>query len=473
MPPILSLRRICLLLVIFLFFPLLKVEAFQGSLGGSVFGGGRTQKIGAARPVAQPTGEAPKPQLLNADSNPTLRYPVAVLESSVSCGWLDVTRTDVTYTVVESGRKSRAPSGKKFGMGGGQYLVAPADAAGSEEFNFSSSQIKASGLKGNALMIAFSNRTPQLIYLPQEQWGTVEKPRQFQAAAALNLAGTMGIQRAMQNFGSVLAELKPPAAALLDVTLRAEPSTVVRGRPVTLVWTSANATSLDLEPGVGQVAAAGGTSVVPQGPTNYTLTATGPAGTKAASAYVTVTEPPPPAVPTIVLTEPSAASQGQIVDVTSSPLTISGVVMDASGIPVVTINGRSVTIRPTSAQAAQFRSDPFDLQPGENRFEVRAVNSVNGQAKVVFMARLVSSAPTAPTVPTAQPAGPNNFRGLAKAEIISLLQGDVPSARVADLVKERGIKFVPTPDDLKEIVAAGGGDDLINAINQAPVPAKN
>ncbi len=141
--------------------------------------------------------------------------------------------------------------------------------------------------------------------------------------------------------------------------------------------------------------------------------------------------------------------------------------MDASGIPVVTVNGKSVTMRPTSAQAAQFKSDPIALQPGENHFEVSAVNGAHGQAKVAFVVQLTSSAPKA------QPAGPNNSKGLGKAEILSLLQGDVPSARVAALVKERGIKFVPTPDDLKEIRAAGGGDDLIDAINQLPAPASN
>ena len=62
---------------------------------------------------------------------------------------------------------------------------------------------------------------------------------------------------------------------------------------------------------------------------------------------------------------------------------------------------------------------------------------------------------------------------MANAEILSLLQGDVPSARVADLVKERGIKFVPNQDDLKEIRGAGGADDLIDAINQVPAPARN
>ena len=37
-------------------------------------------------------------------------------------------------------------------------------------------------------------------------------------------AGTMAVQRAMQNFDSVLAEVKPPAPPSLDVTLHAEPA---------------------------------------------------------------------------------------------------------------------------------------------------------------------------------------------------------------------------------------------------------
>jgi len=459
MPPSLRFRHTCLLLVIFLLFPFLKAESIQ------VLGVAKARKRSSAPAVTPEAGEAPKPQLLSADSNPTLRYPVSVWESSISCGWLDVTRSSVGYTVVESGRKGRVSPVRKFAPGEVQYLVAPASAVGSEGFDASLNEIKAIGFtKGSILQIAFAKRAPLLIYLPQGQWETVGKPRQFEEAAQLNLAGTKGIQRAMQNFDSVLAEVKPPP---LEVNLHAEPSSVEKGRSVALVWNSSNATSLDLEPGVGRVAAAGGISLAPQDSTNYTLTATGPAGTKTASVFVTVTQPAPASLPTIVLIEPSAAGEGQTVEVASSPLIIRGVVMDASGIPVVTVNGMSVTMRPTSAQAAQFRSDPITLQPGENRFEVSAVNSAHGQAKVVFVAHLTSSSPKAP------PAEPNNPKGLAKAEILSLLQGDVPSARVAELVKERGIKFVPTPDDVKEIRGAGGGDDLIDVINQAPAPARN
>jgi len=465
-----DIRRTFLLFVIILPFPLLKAEAIQAAPPPPVFGGsGAAQaKQRTASPVLPSNaGEAPKPQLLNADSNPTLRYPVAVWESSTTYGWLDVTRSGVTYTVVNAGRLGKTFGGRKFAPGEGQHLVTPSSYAGSEGFEVSSSEIRASGLKGGALIIAFANRYPQIIYLPEDQWGTVDKSRQFQEAGVMNLAGTMAIQRSLQNFDAVLASVKPPAPASLDVTLHAEPPSVEKGRPVALVWNSSNATSLDLEPGVGRVAAAGGISLLPRDSTNYTLTATGAAGTKAASVYVTVTAPAPAVLPTIVLIDPPAAGEGQTVEVASSPLVIRGVVMDASGIPVVTINGKSVTIRPTSAQAAQFKSDPIALQAGENRFEVSAINSGHGEAKVTFVAHLASSAPKA------QPAEPINSKGLGKAEILGLLQGDVPSARVAELVKERGLKFVPTQDDLKEIRTAGGADDLIDALNQSPAPARN
>jgi hypothetical protein len=346
-------------------------------------------------------------------------------------------------------------------------LAAPAAAAGSEEFQVSFSEITNSRLVKNFLQIFFAKRRLLVIYLPQDYWGTVVgKVRAFEEFGQRDPAGTIAIQRAMQNFDSVLAEVKPPAPPPLDVSLHAEPSTVEKGRTVTLVWSSSNAASLDLEPGVGRVAAAGGLSVQPQDSTNYTLTASGPAGTKAATVYVTVTQPAA-SLPTLVLTEPSAGD-GQTVEVSSSPLTIHGVVMDATGIPAVTVNGNPVTMRPTSAQAAQFTSDPIALQPGENRFEVSAINSAHGQAKVAFVARLTASTPKTPS-----PEPTNNSKGLGKAEILGLLQGDVPSARVADLVKERGVKFVPTPDDLKDIRGAGGGDDLIDAINLAAASPKN
>ena len=89
----------------------------------------------------------------------------------------------------------------------------------------------------------------------------------------------------------------PPPPAAPTVTLTAEPSTVEKGRSVTLSWTSENATDLDLQPGLGKVQATGSTNVTPTDSTNYTLTVTGPGGTDTATARVTVTIPPPPPPP--------------------------------------------------------------------------------------------------------------------------------------------------------------------------------
>lgn len=78
------------------------------------------------------------------------------------------------------------------------------------------------------------------------------------------------------------------------VTLSAQPSIITLGESSTLSWSSQNATSLDLEPGVGTVSAQGSVSVTPQQTTTYTLTATGAGGTSTASATVTV-DPAQPA----------------------------------------------------------------------------------------------------------------------------------------------------------------------------------
>jgi peptidoglycan-associated lipoprotein len=90
----------------------------------------------------------------------------------------------------------------------------------------------------------------------------------------------------------------PPAAApppaRPTVTLQAAPTTIQRGQSVTLTWSSNNATTLNLAPGVGSVAPQGSTSVSPAESITYTITATGPGGTADASARVTVTPPPPP-----------------------------------------------------------------------------------------------------------------------------------------------------------------------------------
>ncbi len=89
------------------------------------------------------------------------------------------------------------------------------------------------------------------------------------------------------------AQLAPPASP--SVALSASSASAQAGQPVTLTWSSTNATSVTLEPSVGRVAAQGSTTVRPSQSTIYTVTATGPGGSAHASAQVIITPAPPPA----------------------------------------------------------------------------------------------------------------------------------------------------------------------------------
>src|ERR1017187_233389 len=79
------------------------------------------------------------------------------------------------------------------------------------------------------------------------------------------------------------------------VDLQASPTSIQRGESVTLTWSSTNATSLNLSPGLGNVAAQGSQRLTPQDSITYSITATGPGGSADASAHITVSAPPPPA----------------------------------------------------------------------------------------------------------------------------------------------------------------------------------
>lgn len=87
----------------------------------------------------------------------------------------------------------------------------------------------------------------------------------------------------------------PPARP--TVTLQASSTLIQKGESATLTWSSTNATSLNLSPGVGSVTAEGSTRVNPADSTTYTITATGPGGSADATARVSVAPPPPTAPP--------------------------------------------------------------------------------------------------------------------------------------------------------------------------------
>jgi len=83
----------------------------------------------------------------------------------------------------------------------------------------------------------------------------------------------------------------PPAPT---ITLRANPATINRGQNTTLTWEARNATTVRIEPGLGDVMATGNRAVNPASSVRYQATAMGPGGTATDTAQITVNVPPPP-----------------------------------------------------------------------------------------------------------------------------------------------------------------------------------
>ena len=390
--------------------------------------------------------------LIKGEPTPTLRIPVAHQHSATGCyGYLYVTRNEIWYEVL-------APAKDREHA----FRLPRASLTDARQWRFMGSSMPEVELKFSGGKVFHFFRVRQS-YLNQPNLGSAK----FRWEDVLSWEPMV---QATTNFDEVVrigeerqAALAPKPVPVLSMNL--DPPTVEKGHVVTISWNSSNATSLDLEPGIGSVPAIGSRSIEPNESTTYVLTAQGPGGGSNTSAYVTVSAPQAP--PAIVLVDPSVSASGQMVEISKSPFTIRGIVMDSSGIPIVTINGFSAALRPKSAQAAEFTSDPMVLQAGDNRFEITATSQAHVESKIYFLARF-----TPPAAPIPTPATPTNPRGLARNDILQLLKGDVPSARIAGLVKDRGIKFTPTEDYFDEIRAAGGGDELIDALKQSATPGQ-
>jgi peptidoglycan-associated lipoprotein len=136
--------------------------------------------------------------------------------------------------------------------------------------------------------------------VPTDQGGFNMRQRKRSIALLVGILGVIMLAASCHKKAVAPPPPPPPPAPAPEkptVNLTAVPSTIEQGQSVTLSWTSENATSLDLQPGVGAVQSSGSTSVSPNESTTYTITATGPGGTATSTARVTVTSPPPPPPP--------------------------------------------------------------------------------------------------------------------------------------------------------------------------------
>ncbi|HTS77277.1 MAG TPA: OmpA family protein [Bryobacteraceae bacterium] len=92
----------------------------------------------------------------------------------------------------------------------------------------------------------------------------------------------------------------PPAPSTLAARINsftAEPRSIERGQSATLRWSVANATSISIDQGLGEVQANGSRQVFPSATTTYTLSASSAAGSDSRSVTVEVTSAPPPPPP--------------------------------------------------------------------------------------------------------------------------------------------------------------------------------
>ncbi len=81
----------------------------------------------------------------------------------------------------------------------------------------------------------------------------------------------------------------PPVSTPPTITSFAvSPTSIVQGSVATLSWAVTNATSVQIDQGIGTVALSGSKSVDPNTTTTYTLTATNSAGSKTATAALNV-----------------------------------------------------------------------------------------------------------------------------------------------------------------------------------------
>jgi OOP family OmpA-OmpF porin len=114
--------------------------------------------------------------------------------------------------------------------------------------------------------------------------------------------------------GGKTAAAPAPVIPAPTSSLSATPASITKGEPSTLSWTSQDATTCEINQGIGQVSPQGSMTITPAADTAYFLSCSGPGGTSNSTANVAVAQPQPiaPLAPTSSLTvTPASIKKGE------------------------------------------------------------------------------------------------------------------------------------------------------------------
>ena len=161
-------------------------------------------------------------------------------------------------------------------------------------------------------------------------------------------------------------------------TLTANPTTITQGDSSTLTWTTAHATDVSLDHGIGAVATNGSQSVAPAANDTYVLTATGAGGSVHCSVDITV-NPPPPNAPTCTFSAaPASIVKG-----------------DSSTLSWTTTNATSVSIDQNIGSVSPVASGSKSVAPLSSTDYTLTAEGVGGKA--VCTASVTVTSKPAPT----------------------------------------------------------------------------
>ncbi len=106
--------------------------------------------------------------------------------------------------------------------------------------------------------------------------------------------------------------VEKPAPVAPTSSLNVVPTSILKGQPATLNWSSQNASSCDIQPGIGAVAPQGAMSITPADNTSYALTCIGDGGSTSSTAMIGVSMPAPPAPPVVIeAVQPKASAAAE------------------------------------------------------------------------------------------------------------------------------------------------------------------